>query len=497
MSFSDSPGPTRSTLLTQVLALVADATIAYRGSPHEATLNDVVARLHEPIRVAIAGKVKAGKSTLLNSLVGDELAPTDEGECTRIVTWYRHGITYRVSMTPRIGSARQLPFHRDNGAVEVSLDGIDPDDVSHLTVEWPVPALSRMTLIDTPGIDSLSSDTSARTHAFMSPDDSQITPSDAVVYLLRHLHATDVAFLHAFHEEEYAQPSPVNCVAVLSRADEVSAGRLDAMRSAARIAARYSGDPRLRRLVHTVVPVAGLLAQAGANLRELEFRRLRLLAEADPTVVEDLLLSTDRFVTNHPELGLASLERQLLLERLGLYGVRLSVNILGRGQAKTASQLADLLVARSGIGQLREVLLTQFSGRRDTLKARSALLALQRLLATAPTDRSAELIGRLEQIRAGAHEFAELRLLNELRSGDLELQSDETDEIEQLLGGQGGGIHARLGLEADASSEEIRRTLFAELTRWRQRAENPMSSRAVSEASRLLVRTCEGIYAQL
>ena len=33
-------------------------------------------------RVAIAGKVKAGKSTLLNALVGEMLAPTDAGECT-------------------------------------------------------------------------------------------------------------------------------------------------------------------------------------------------------------------------------------------------------------------------------------------------------------------------------------------------------------------------------------------------------------------------------
>ena len=38
--------------------------------------------------VAIAGKVKAGKSTLLNALVGEEIAPTDAGECTRVVTWY-------------------------------------------------------------------------------------------------------------------------------------------------------------------------------------------------------------------------------------------------------------------------------------------------------------------------------------------------------------------------------------------------------------------------
>ena len=52
-------------------------------------LRQQLGRLDEPLRVAIAGKVKAGKSTLLNALVGEQVAPTDAGECTRVVTWYR------------------------------------------------------------------------------------------------------------------------------------------------------------------------------------------------------------------------------------------------------------------------------------------------------------------------------------------------------------------------------------------------------------------------
>ena len=39
-------------------------------------------------------------------LVGEELAATDAGECTRIVTWYRHGRTYRVRLAPRGGPPR-------------------------------------------------------------------------------------------------------------------------------------------------------------------------------------------------------------------------------------------------------------------------------------------------------------------------------------------------------------------------------------------------------
>ncbi|SUA48521.1 Predicted GTPase [Nocardia africana] len=72
--------------------LVSAARQAYapRSRP-AAMLGDCARRLDQPLRVALAGQLKAGKSTLLNALVGQDIAPTDATECTRMVTWYRHG----------------------------------------------------------------------------------------------------------------------------------------------------------------------------------------------------------------------------------------------------------------------------------------------------------------------------------------------------------------------------------------------------------------------
>ena len=69
--------------------------------------------------MAIAGRVKAGKSTLLNALVGERLAPTDAGECTRIVTWYRKGPSYAVSAQLLDGSEQTLAFKRGDGALDI------------------------------------------------------------------------------------------------------------------------------------------------------------------------------------------------------------------------------------------------------------------------------------------------------------------------------------------------------------------------------------------
>jgi hypothetical protein len=482
-----------------VRAVLDTAAQLYAGVPGAETVAALRARLDDPLRVAIAGKIKAGKSTLLNALVGEELAPTDAGECTRIVTWYVNGVGYRVTVHPRDASSpRQLSFTRDEGAIVCDLGGMRPDDVDHLVIEWPSGSLRTMTLIDTPGIGSLRTSISARTFEFLSSSDDHHTPADAVLYLMRHLHATDVGFLETFHDQEFSQPTPINAIAVLSRADEIGVGRLDAMTSASRIAGRYRDDPKLRRLCQTVVPVAGLLAQSGGTLREAEYRAFVRLQQVPAEELTELLLSADRFVNGTTTSGLTPMERQALLDRFGVFGVRLSVELLRTGAAQNSSQLSDALVERSGLVELQQVLRSQFAARADVLKARSTLLGIQALLRTTPPPSGAEaLAAEVERVAAGAHELTEVRLLNALRAQSLEVDADESADMERVLGAAGSSPAARLGLPEGAAIDELRAALSAELTRWQRRAENPLSTRDVADASRDVVRSLSAVYVQL
>jgi hypothetical protein len=484
-----------SALLARVGELLDQAVAVYAGTATGEHLMGQRRRLDLPLRVAVAGRVKAGKSTLLNALVGEPLAPTDEGECTRIVTWYHDGVTYRVTIYPRSGEPRPARFDRLDDAVVVDLAGTDPDDVEHLDVEWPSASLRTMTLIDTPGIGALSVTPSTSTVEFLTPGEGRETDADAVLYLMKHLHATDVDFLSAFHDEEVSQATPVNAVAVLSRADEVGGGRLDSLESAATVAARYAHDPKVRRLAQTVVPVAGLLAQTGVTLREAEYRALETLGRAPAADVDALLLSADRFANSDAHVGLTTMERQALLERFGLFGVRLVVQLVRDGTVSNADALSKELEDRSGLPALRDVLLTQFAERRDLLKARSGLLAVEAVARAEPRPGSEELLGAVEQITAGAHELAELQLLATLRAGSVELKPAELEAMERLVGGDGAAVTARLGLPPDASADEVRAKASAELARWQKRAESPMASREVADAARHLVRTCEAILA--
>jgi hypothetical protein len=471
----------------------------YAGNPEICgRLNAHLERLDGPMRVAIAGKIKAGKSTLLNALVGEIIAPTDAGECTRVVTWYRDGVSPRIALHPHKGDMRELPIQRRDGKLEMDLGGTRPEEVDRLVVDWPSSDLAAMTLIDTPGIASASTDVSARTVAFLTPDEEH-GAADAIVYLMRHIHLDDVHFLESFHGQAALGSTPVNTVAVLSRADEIGAGRIDALQSAKQIARRLRTDDKVRALCQTVVPVAGLLAESGRTLRQAEFSALAQLATAPRDYVEALLLSADRFVRELPEgaPALPSPEvRRDLLARLGMFGIRIALPLIRQGSGD-APALAAELVRRSGLDELKDVLVALFTERRDLLKARSALVALDTILRQSPAPEADPLRAEVERIISGAHEFVELGLLGSMRAGAVTLPKDLVAEAERLLGGSGQTPWVRLGLTKDADNAALRAAAVDALGRWRRRAENPVSVRAVADAARVIVRSCEGVIAGL
>lgn len=483
-------------LIDRTRDVLTQAVAVYRGSEHDRHLTAVRERLDEPLRVAVAGRVKAGKSTLLNALVGERLAPTDAGECTRVVTWYQDGHTYQVLAVPKKGKPRQLRFTRDDGVIDIDLGGLSSAEVSQLVVTWPARALRTVTLIDTPGIGSLSDQAAQHTWGLLVPDDEE-TPADAVVYLLRHLHANDIEFLRAFHDTEVSRPSPVNAIGVLSRADEIGVGRIDSMASARRIATRLGTDANVRRLVQSVVPVAGLLAETAVTLTEVEVGQLRRIADLPVRQAEELLLSADRFVRTMPELGLTSIEREALLARFGVFGVRLTSTLLRREVAATATELSRELADRSGLNNLREIIGSLFFERRDVLKSRSALLALAETTRTCVRPGSAKVAAAVEEIMASAHPFNELRVLSSLRAGWITGKPEVVAELEQLIGGSGSSTSQRLRLPAEATGPELTAAATEALARWQRRAENPMTSYEMAVAARVAVRSCEGMLAGL
>ncbi len=124
-----------------------------RVEPLVRAIRRLEATLVRPLRLAIAGEFNAGKSSLANVLIGDEMLPTAALSNTRLPTLMRYAGRPRVTAVLATGERRVL-----HGA----LPGPAPD-IQSLEVYLPSPRLRGLEIVDVPGLsDPRLPNTSAR-----------------------------------------------------------------------------------------------------------------------------------------------------------------------------------------------------------------------------------------------------------------------------------------------------------------------------------------------
>jgi replication fork clamp-binding protein CrfC len=482
----------------QVRAILGGTRRAYQGEPAYRERPDVfneldriAGRLNQPIRIALAGTLKAGKSTLVNALVGENIAPTDATEATRIVTWFRHGPIPKVTANHVGGRRSNVPIARDGG-LTFDFGRLDANDIADLDVEWPAAELIDATIIDTPGTSSLSRDVSERTLRLLVPEDG-VPRVDAVVFLLRTLDAADIALLKQIGELVGGAFGALGVIGVASRADEIGAGRLDAMLSAKDVAQRFTGELDRTGICQAVVPVSGLLALTARTLRQSEFAALEKLAAVDSGELNKAMLSVDRFVREDSALPVDGPTRAQLLDRFGMFGIRISIAVLRSGVTDSVN-LADELLERSGLVALRDVIDQQFAQRSELLKAHTALVSLRRFVELHPITATPYIVADIDPLLADTHAFEEIRLLSQLRSRPTSLTEDEMVSLRRIIGGSGTDAASRLGLTPEAPDDGPR-AAFATAQRWRRRAEHPINDPFTTRACRAAVRSAEALVA--
>ena len=353
-----------------------------------------------------------------------------------------------------------------------------------------IPALRDVTIIDTPGLETLTEGYAANTCAFLGIDEGSAcatTQADALVYVMPHPRETDEITLEAFRT---AFPSgtrtALNTVGLLSRIDTLSDDD-DPWPAARRQAARAS--ERLGALVATVVPVVGLLAETigTGRLTEADAINVARLAALDPTTRARALIGVDQLRGLDP-CDVSPADRERLIELLGLYGLRQAVALAGGG-APSASDLSEGLREASGIDALREVLAATITARAGLFKLDAAATSLTRLALAhrdvLGPDASAHVQAVVEQIRLDPdmHQLTEMDLLRELAAGTLDVASDLATELHTLLGP--GTPGTRLGIGSSAAPDEVTAAATKAATRWNAVENDLRSNRATQRAARV------------
>jgi hypothetical protein len=460
--------------------LLNEAAHVYRSlPPASALLRRTIDRLADPLRLAVAGPARGGKSTMVNALIGEDLAPV---EPPLVSVAYRDGTQPRAWSEDGRGTPYEIPMVRGAQGLRLSPDtrhaGL-PDGARRAVVEWPSRVLRRTELIDT--------------HL---PLPRVFEEADAVLYVTPQLAEADLQFLQAARGVRGPSVFPVQTMVVLSYADATGGGRPDALLTAKQAARRRRREPRVGALCQDVLAVSPLIAQAARTLRDDEFRAFSLLASLPRASADPSLLSTDRFTAADALRPVGAQQRVQLLQRFGLGGIRLAITLTRTG-CNTPAALGERLQEHSGLKDLQQSIAELFTARRPALRARSALTALDHLLRTQQVPPAGKLLADLELLVADAHEFRELRLLSALRSGRVNLPREHAIDAKQLLGGSGTSVGERLGMSPDASASDTWGAAHAATERWRALAHGRMLLPAQRRAAEVVLRSCDMILARL
>ncbi|MCX2732579.1 dynamin family protein [Saccharopolyspora sp. NFXS83] len=487
MSRPDTP---QDGLLQRSRALLIRTMTFYRDDPRtSAWLRGRLERLDQPLRIAVSGRVKSGKSTLINALVGQRLAPTDAEESTQVNTFYQYGPEPRITVHTPHGAVQNVPVTTLDTSTIRDLQRWRPDEVSRLVIEAPAPGLQAITLLETPGVSS-----SAMQDTGRSALAQILSEADALLYLTRYPQQTDVQFLQSVHELQLARRAPINTIITFSRADEMGNGGSGAVAAAERIALRFRDEPAVRSFTQYAIPVIGLLGQAAATFTGADLTALVALRQLPEKALETLLLSSDRFSNNPTPESVPPSVRQDLMNRFGRFGLAQALTALGEGVTDHKRLSATLLEA-SRLNDLQEAVHQQFIERQDALRARSVLLAVDMVLRANPRPGVQQLRGEFERLLSNAPEWEEMRLLSALQSGQLSFPRPLQNDARRLLGSQGQDAAARLGQEPDTLESILAEEAGAALARWRDQAVNPLHDRAHRDAVRVVLRSCERLIA--
>jgi len=327
-------------------AVCADGARRAHGAALRAEFVDLGRLLDRPLQLAVAGAVGAGKSTLINAMLRRPIAPVDAGECTRLVTWYEYGTREHVLVEGTDGTVRELALVA--GRVPERI-GVPVDRVARLRVRLPDPWLRTISVVDTPGMDTVSTENEERTRRLLFGEAAE-EHARALLYVVRRVQRFDADVLTELRElSRVCGLTAATTAAVLTQVDRHGEDH-EPWATARRLAQRAAGE--LGALVLDVVPVVGLLAETARArlLGPTEMAALRELAALDPDELEDLLLDLEEFVDDESVGPVAPEVRRALVVRLHRYGLREAVAHLRRHPDCPPDELHHQLAGRSGFG---------------------------------------------------------------------------------------------------------------------------------------------------
>ena len=347
-------------------------------------------RLQQPMRVAIVGLIKAGKSTLMNALLQEKIVATGTVEATFNVNWLKYGESPSLTVYFKDGRSPETKSFEELKALTLRPEKHQEYllSIKYIEVAYPNPILQTFNIIDTPGLKSFYEEDAKNTQDFLQLHGDKLNDitnreaanADAVLYLFSQgLGKGDTEIVEAFQGSLTGNTTPINAIGVLTKADIYASDPKvqDPLAAGQRIASRLSQKPEVNRLFYTVSPICGLLAQGASTLTPHHFAILKKLQQLPEKKFARLTRYVPKFLAEYPpeEIPLTVKERTEIQQQLGLYGTIEAVRLLKEGISDREAypqgnrqKLTSELLNKTGIPELRQLILSHFGHRAFVIK---------------------------------------------------------------------------------------------------------------------------------
>ena len=484
----------------------------YPLKPFHRLLEQSYQRLHEPMRVAIVGLIKAGKSTLMNALLGQSVVATGAVEATFNVNWLKYGEKSRLMV--HFKNEQNPP--EEKSFSQLAALTLRPEEhqnyllsIKYIEVFHPNEILKTLNIIDTPGLNSAYEDDSHNTKEFLQIHGDKLTEitqqqaanADAVMYLFSHsLGQLDANLVEQLQGSLVGNTTPINAIGILTKVDFYSSDPnvTDSLATARDVVEGLREYPLVRRLFYTIQPVCGLLALGAKTLTDEHWQTLIALTQLPPERFLALNRNANKFIKPYEDIPIPHTQREKLLEQLGQYGISLAYDYLRAG-VSSREELAEKLIQHTGIEELRHLILSHFGNRALLIKLGTILQQIsaiyfqerQRLQGEA-LEILEEISGKFDALRSKQHAFQELDVLRSYYDGRLNFDPEEREQLLHITGEYGISCGERLGMDLGerATIDEMIPVALERMHYWRARADDYMASdRATIDAATVLARS--------
>lgn len=386
----------------RTLEILNHSTDIIRDLPNSALwldqINTLKSKVHTKCTLAVGGRVKAGKSTFINSLLGENLALVGTSETTATINYFVYGKPADPKKPVKVVYKDGREVYESQSFME-SFQGNDARTMAlskgilYFERALENPILKEIDLVDTPGTGAVVDEHQAAADSAFGIKDLQelrkehseqtqnlVKKADAVVYLVGAVANQDnKMFLDSF-QQACDGASALNAIGIISRIDEEEATLYNS-----RNQAEYVADS-LKDQLSGVMPVSAALYDA-VQKYSTHFEQWHSQLQTIPVDIFETYLSKmqdawdgkydSALVKKCPNLLDVSIRRQMKGDIP--WGVFRAI-IKSLYKSSSAEKSTQELLKLSNFEEVRRVLREQFFARAKAIKCTILLSQLNKIL---------------------------------------------------------------------------------------------------------------------